>query len=144
MIVCPHLEYSSTCWNPHTKRNVDKLESVQRWAARFVLSFYYYLPTAYLGGKILRSLLLDSLQHCRAVAYLCLFYELINNIAIIAIPPMLVLFVKHNCHYCHIQYLHSDAFIYQLFVRGVRLWNIIPYHLATKSSLESFCTVAFQ
>ena len=23
MIVCPHLEYASTCWNPYTKRNID-------------------------------------------------------------------------------------------------------------------------
>ena len=28
MIVRPHLEYASTCWNPYTKRNIDKLEAV--------------------------------------------------------------------------------------------------------------------
>ena len=26
MIVRPHLEYASTCWNPYTKRNIDKLD----------------------------------------------------------------------------------------------------------------------
>ena len=40
MIVHPHLEYASTCWNPYTKRNIDKLEAVQRRAARFVLNFH--------------------------------------------------------------------------------------------------------
>ena len=33
---------------------------------------------------------------------------------------------------------------YQFFARGVRLWNIIPYHLTTKPSLESFRTATFQ
>ena len=107
-----------------------------------------------------------------------MFYELRNNLANIAIPPILVPSVKHNCHHNHIQSLHSDAlpiyifyilyynlfiiyyyyyyylfiylliiiyiFIYQFLARGVRLWNVIPYHLATKASLESFHTAAFQ
>ena len=144
MIVCPHLEYVSTCWNPYTKRNIDKLEAVQRRAARFMLNFDDYRPTADLSGKIQKTLQWDSLQHCRAVADLCMFYKLRNNLANIAIPPILVPFVKHNYHYNHIQSLHSDAIKYQLFARGVRLWNIIPYHLTTKPSLESFSTATFQ
>ena len=56
MIVRPHLEYASTCWNPYTKRNMDKLEAVQRRAVRFVLNFYDYHPTADLSGKIQKTL----------------------------------------------------------------------------------------
>ena len=137
MIVRPHLEYSSTCWNPYTKRNIDKLEAVQHRAARFVLNFYDYHPTADLSVKIQKTLQWDSLQHRRAVADLCMFYKLRNNLANIASPPILVSSVKHNCHN-HIQSLHYDAFRYKFFARGVRLWNIIPYHLTTKPSLESF------
>ena len=29
-------EYSCETWNPHTKRNIDKLESVQRRATRWI------------------------------------------------------------------------------------------------------------
>ena len=144
MIVRPHLENASTCWNPYTKRNIDKLEVVQRRAAIFVLSFYDYCPTTDLSGKIQKTLQWDSLQHRRAVADLCMFDKLRNNLANIAIPPMLLPSVKHTCHYNHIQSLHSDALKYNFFVRGVRLWNIIPYHLTTKPSLESFCTAIFQ
>ena len=117
MIIRPHLEYASTCWNPDTKRNIDKLEAVQLWAARFVLSFYDYHPTADLSGMIPRSLQWDSLQDCRVVADLCMFYKLGNNLANIAIPPMLVPSAKHNCHYNHIQSLVSDAFKYQFIAR---------------------------
>ena len=106
MIVRPHLEYASTCWNPYTKRNIDKLEAVQHRSARFVPSFYDYHPTADLSGKIQKTLQWDSLQHRRAVADLCMFHKLRNNLAI---PPILVPSVKHNCHYNHIQSLHSDT-----------------------------------
>ena len=144
MIVCLYLEYTSTCWNPYTKCNIDKLEAAQRRAARFVLNFYDYHPTADLSGKIHKFLQWDSLQHCRAVADLCIFYELRNNLANIATPPILVPYVKHDCHHNHIQSLHSDAFRYKFIARGVRLWNIIPYHFATKPSPESFRTATFQ
>ena len=143
MIVRPHLEYASTCWNPYTKRSIDKLEAVQRRAARFVLKFYVYHSTADLSGKIQKTLQLDSLQHRIAVADLCMLHKLRNNLANVAIPPTLVPSVKHNGHN-HIQSLYSDAFKYQFFARGVRIWNIILCHLTTKPSLESFRTATFQ
>ena len=35
-LVKPLLEYSCETWNPHTKRNIDKLEAVQRRATRWI------------------------------------------------------------------------------------------------------------
>ena len=35
-LVRPLLEYSCETWNPHTKRNIDKLEAVQRRASRWI------------------------------------------------------------------------------------------------------------
>ena len=55
MTVHPHLEYASTCWDPYTKRSIDKVEAVQRRAATFVLIFHHCYPTADLGGKIKKS-----------------------------------------------------------------------------------------
>ena len=109
MIVRPHIEYAQTCWNPYTKRNIDELEAVQLRAAKFVRSFYDYCLTADLSGIVPKSLQWDSLQHRRAVADLCMFHKQRNNLANIAIPPILVPSVKHNCRYNHIPYLHSDT-----------------------------------
>ena len=39
-LVRPHLEYSAPAWDPHTVRNIRKLEQVQRRAARFVANSY--------------------------------------------------------------------------------------------------------
>ena len=88
MIVRPHLQYASTCGSPYTKRNIDKLEAVQRRAARFVLNLCDYHPTADLSGTIQKSPQWDSLQHRRADADLRMFYELRNNIVNIAISPI--------------------------------------------------------
>ena len=39
-MVRPILEYASSVWDPHTNVNIQKLESVQRHAARFCLGDY--------------------------------------------------------------------------------------------------------
>ena len=38
--VQPILEYASTVWSPHIKADINKLEMIQRRAARFVLNNY--------------------------------------------------------------------------------------------------------
>ena len=125
MIVRPQLEYASTCWNPYTKCNIDKLEAVQRRAARFVLNFYDYRPTADHSGKIQTSIQWDSLHHCRAVADVCMFHKQRNNLANIAIPPILVPSVKRYCQHNHVQSLHSDAFKYIFFCQRCQT---LEYH----------------
>ena len=34
-LVRPHLEYASTVWDPHTQKNIHKLDMIQRRAARY-------------------------------------------------------------------------------------------------------------
>ena len=101
MIVRSHLEYAPTCLNLYTKRNIDKLDAVQRRAARFVPNFYDCRQTADLSFKILKSFQCYSLQRRRAVADLCMFYKIRNNVAKISIPTMLFPSVKHNCHHVY-------------------------------------------
>ena len=47
--------------------NIDKLETLQRMAARFVVDFYDYSPTADLSGKIQKIL---NWLHCNIVELL--------------------------------------------------------------------------
>ena len=39
-LVRPHLEYASVVWDPYTGRDSDRLEQVQRHAARYVVGDY--------------------------------------------------------------------------------------------------------
>jgi len=43
--VRPQLEYTSTAWSPHTRCNIDKIEAVQRRAARSVLNDWSHINT---------------------------------------------------------------------------------------------------
>ena len=77
-LVRPHLEYASSAWNPHTKRNIDKIEAVQRRAARFTLNYHVYGNDANLSGKISNELKWLPLQSRRTIADLSNFYKIQN------------------------------------------------------------------
>ena len=52
-LVLPKLEYASTVWDPHQACLVDKLEMVQRRAARFVCNDYRRTTSV---SELIRSL----------------------------------------------------------------------------------------
>jgi site-specific DNA-cytosine methylase len=58
--VRPSLEYASTVWDPHTQTNINKVESIQRRAARFVTNNYD--PRASVT-TLLQDLNWPTLQH---------------------------------------------------------------------------------
>ena len=41
----PHLEYASTVWEPHTKKNIHKLDMIQRIAARYACNRYHNISS---------------------------------------------------------------------------------------------------
>ena len=43
-LVHPHIEYCSSVWDPNTKRYIQKVEAVQRRAARFITNDYGLWP----------------------------------------------------------------------------------------------------
>ena len=45
-LVRPNVEYASTVWDPYTKQNKDRVEMVQRRAARYVLNVTKGLPVS--------------------------------------------------------------------------------------------------
>ena len=62
-LVPPHLEYSSAVWDPYRQCHIDKIEMVQRKAARFVTNTYSREPGTV--TNILQSLCWPTLETCR-------------------------------------------------------------------------------
>ena len=56
-LVRPHLEYCSAIWNPYTKKDISRIENIQRQAAGFVLNRYMRTESV--------SKMLQKLQHLR-------------------------------------------------------------------------------
>ena len=80
----PQLEYASTVWTPHTQRNINQLEMVQRRAARYVYRDFspYSSPTT-----MLQQLGWETLEMRRQKAQLIMMYRIKNQL--IDIPASL-------------------------------------------------------
>ena len=69
----PRVEYASQVWNPYTKSNIGRIESIQRRATEFILkSDDEYLVR-------LRKLPLLPLEDRRLMADVVFFYKVVNN-----------------------------------------------------------------
>ena len=79
-LVRSFLEYSATVWHPHQKYNSDKLEMVQRRAARFVKGRYGMYESV---TQMLEELTWVPLSKRCENARLILFYKIINNLAMV-------------------------------------------------------------
>ena len=86
-LVRPLAEYSSTVWSPNTNQNIDKLEMIQRRAARWTLNSYSTYATV---TEMLQSLGWRFLEQRRSYSRLCLFYKIIYGLVAIDMPPYVV------------------------------------------------------
>ena len=77
-VIRPALENSCSVWNPHKKSNKDKIEKVQRRAARFVSNNFRREASV---SEMLHHLESQSLDSRRQDQRLVLFYKIINGLA---------------------------------------------------------------
>ena len=91
-LVRPFTNYCSTVWDPHQKYNHDKLEMVQRRAARFVKSKYKRTESV---TAMLKELRWHSLSKRCEDTRLILFYKIINNLT--KVPHEHILIKVYEC-----------------------------------------------
>ena len=80
-MVRPILEYSSTVWDPHTSVNINRLESIQKSAARFCYNNYSRFSSV---SAMQNNLNLPTLQSRRNRAKLSMMYKIIHHL--VAVP----------------------------------------------------------
>ena len=125
VFVRPLLDYASAVWDPYTQKNIDRLEAVQRRAARFVLGRYHNTSSV---SRLIRQLGWPSLEQRRREARLSIFRKIQRDeIRCPEIKRKLVLPPKrqrrtHSQQFCQItsrtQY-RGGSFL----PRTVRDWN---------------------
>ena len=74
--VRPQLEYCCSIWDPHQATIKNKIEMVQRRAARFVTKRYNNRSSV---GDMLYNLGWDTLQERRRQIKMCLMYKIVNH-----------------------------------------------------------------
>ena len=75
--VRPILEYVSSAWDPYTQKSIDKLEAVQRRAARFVMNRHHNTSSVH---RMLDSLGWPSLEQRKKTSRLGLMYKICNGL----------------------------------------------------------------
>ena len=71
----PQVEYASSIWNPYTKQNINKIEMIQRRAARWVKNNYSPYDSV---SNMLDGLGWRSLENRRIDSRLVMFYRIIQ------------------------------------------------------------------
>ena len=138
-IVRPQLEYASPVWDPHTKDDIQKIESVQRRAARCVLGDYspYSSVTDMIGKLGWRTL-----EQRRTDSRLILFYKIIYGYVSIPLPSYVIPLPRasrtsHPLAYRQIS-TRTDYYKYSFYPLTVVQWNSLPASIATLTDLDSF------
>ena len=79
----PHLEYSSSVWDPYLKQDILTIEKVQRKGARFVTGNYSYRDSV---TSMLNDLQWPPMQDRRRSRRLTHLYKAVNNLSPVKIP----------------------------------------------------------
>ena len=128
------MEYGATVWDPYQKYNSDKVERVQRRAARFVKSRY----TSYSSvSDMLEVLGWTPLSQKRQEARLILFYKIINDLEQVPFEGVLVEAYKgtrRKHKFRHIGHTTSQ-YGQSFFPKTISAWNGLAFTEAPSLSV---------
>ena len=132
------LNTTVTVWNPHTKKDIARVENIQRRAARFVHHNYHRSDSV---SSMIAALEWQSLEQRRQAASLTMMYKIRLNL--VAINPAHLPLLPTNTRAYHLNKYQSITSLTQLygssfFPRTVLLWNTLPGYVLTAPSLEAF------
>ena len=124
---------------PYSQTYQNKIEMVQRRAARYVCNNYNREASV---TTTIKHLHWRSLQQRRTDIRLVMFYKTLHGIVALDLFPQLIPLVRYSRH------THSEAFQlpvitkqliqYSLLPRTIANWNNLPANAATAPSLEIF------
>ena len=142
--VRPKVEYSSTIWDPHTSKDIKKLEMVQHRGARLVTNTPHKRqagPQASITA-IVNDLGWKPLQECRLNNRLTMLYRVANNL--VEVPeshqPVLQSPQPRRGNQHQFQRLTAEVkvFEYSFLPRTIVDWNSLSASVVAADSLESF------
>jgi len=137
-MVRPVMEYASTVWDPHTRININRLENVQRSAARMCYKDFSRFSSV---STMLSDLNLPTLQSRRSKLKLQMLYKIIHHLVDIpddcltSVPP----FLRHG--YYNQLNTRVDSFKFSFFPSVIKTWNNLPQNIVSTPTYTEFCNV---
>lgn len=138
-LVRPHLEYSSSVWDPHTKSDITKLDRVQRRAARFVTGDYRYTSSV---SCMLERLGWDSLSDRRKIGRLSMIRKILNSEVDIPVDAFFeartTITRKSHSQQLKRYQPRGDIDKFAFAQRTIPEWNALPCDIINSDSSDSF------
>ncbi len=140
-LVRPHLEYASVVCDPYEAKYINKLEMVQRRAARFVYNNYSRETSV---STMISDLGWDTLQQRREASRLILMKQILSNES--AIPKSIVKpaptrsrrSASGNSFQLDQPFCRTDVHKNSFIPRTCKDWNNLPDSIASTNSMNSF------
>src|SRR5664279_1964424 len=137
-LIRPHLEYAAAAWDPYTVRDSNRLDKVQRRAARFVENDYQRTASV---SQMIARLGWESLSERRKNARLSLFYKGIHGLATIPVDQLQR--PTRRTRYSGVDTFialapNIDCYKYSFIPHTVVDWNTLSENIRSKPSVDSF------
>jgi len=137
IMVHPIIEYAGSVWDPHTFSNINKLESIQRRAARVSCNDFLWFSSVM---DMLSSLNLPLLQTRRTETKLITLYKIINGHLIVPTCDLI-----RKCQIVRSGYYHqpttlTDSYKFSFFPSTIKIWNQLPVNVINSPTTNDFCS----
>jgi len=138
-LVRPILEYSSTVWDPYTSTAINKIEAVQRRAARVITSQYQRTASV---TAMLAELNLQTLAERRRIARLTMFHKIHYRLVAVNMPLQLKQYTSltrtENALAYHLPTSACDYHLFSFFPKTGQDWNSLPQEVVQLSTPGTF------
>ena len=140
--VRPKVEFNSSVWSPYLKKDIARIESVQRTYTRFAFLRCGLAFTSY--NDRLRQINLRSLEERRLIIDLILLFKIIYQINDLKFSDFFVFKpVNHNLRRNSMQIAslkthNSDQWRNLFFTRITHIWKALPEEAVTATSVNLF------
>ena len=133
------LEYAATAWAPYSRQSINKLESVQRRAAGFVM--HDYNQTSSVSNMLLRlnwNTMETHFKHLR----LQMLHKIIHSSVGVSLPSYITHRTRHTMPGAVTLNLYSQTQLltheYSFFPTSIRLWNNLSIDTLNCNNLDTF------
>ena len=135
-LVRPILDNGCCVWDPRKSSQINRLERLNKRAARFVTGNYTLIHGN--TKKNMDSLGWPPLQERRANLKLLMLFKIRNNIVYAPQEDLIPLRTPRRPHNYFIPQSNVETHLQSFFPSSIRLWNSLPENIKSSDSLTSF------
>ena len=137
-LIIPILEYACTVWDPYTRKDINKIDKIQRRAARFAKNNYSW-STSVTG--LINDLNWQNLQTRRSNLKLIMMFKITHNL--VSIPNSHYLIpctssTRHHSSTYKLPYSRVNSHLFSFFPSSIRLWNSLDNETVNQVTLQQF------